>query len=570
LPERRASLDARARQEQRARGRLAELRREQRACAELAQEQLLDLVGIGDDQLRRGRLVGFGEAHDEAVVAPHRLDVERELLPHFRRDHHRPGRVDAPTEGGEHADAPVAQLVHHALDDDGLIVRHRAGRFLLIDEILHEVLGRELIEIVLRRQALDGVALLRRADLAHELADRFTERNGALGGVGLPERHLPRLSRRGCDDDFVVRDVLDAPRRRAEDESLAGGGLEDHLLIQLADARGLVLLGAGEEDAVQTAVGNRAAARDGDAFRALPRVDRVGHAVPRQARPQLREFVGGIEPGEHVQHAVEGVARQLRERRGRTDRGEQLVGVPGVDRHHRHDLLRQHVERVARIARRLDRSFVHCLRDRGAGDEIAAELRHDDAARRRADLMAGASDALHARRDGRRRLDLNDEIDRAHVDAQLQRRRRHERRQPSRLQRVLDLHALCARDGTVMRGDERLARQFVQRAGKPFRESPRVHEDQRRRMRLDQLEQPRMNGRPDRRRAWPQRRRSALDVHRLGGARHVLDRYFDAQRELLLLAGVDDGDGAEGDLRPFREFVVKLLARVVDALLIRL
>ncbi len=74
------------------------------------------------------------------------------------------------------------------------------------------------------------------------------------------------------------------------------------------------------------------------------------------------------------------------------------------------------VERIPRIPRRFDRPLMHRLSDSSAGHEIAAELREDDAARLRADLVARASDPLHARGDGWRCFDLDDEIDGAHVD----------------------------------------------------------------------------------------------------------------------------------------------------------
>ena len=45
---------------------------------------------------------------------------------------------------------------------------------------------------------------------------------------------------------------------------------------------------------------------------------------------------------------------ELGERRGAAHRVEQVVDRPGVHRDHRDDLLREHVERIARIARRLD------------------------------------------------------------------------------------------------------------------------------------------------------------------------------------------------------------------------
>ena len=66
---------------------------------------------------------------------------------------------------------------------------------------------------------------------------------------------------------------------------------------------------------------------------------------------------------------------------------------------------------------------MHRFGDGRAGDEIPAKLREDDSLARRADLMARTSDALHPARDRRRRLDLNDEIDRAHIDSELERRR---------------------------------------------------------------------------------------------------------------------------------------------------
>ena len=95
------------------------------------------------------------------------------------------------------------------------------------------------------------------------------------GGVRLPERHLARLPGRGGDEHPVVRDLLDAPRRGAEQEGLADAALEHHLLVQLADARRCGPRSPDEEHAVEAAIGNRAAVDDGDALRAFAR-DRPG------------------------------------------------------------------------------------------------------------------------------------------------------------------------------------------------------------------------------------------------------------------------------------------------------
>ena len=48
-----------------------------------------------------------------------------------------------------------------------------------------------------------------------------------------------------------------------------------------------------------------------------------------------------------------------------------------------------------------------------------------------ADLVPGATDALQPARDGRRGLDLDDEVDGAHVDAELEAARRDDGGQPA-------------------------------------------------------------------------------------------------------------------------------------------
>ena len=222
------------------------------------------------------------------------------------------------------------------------------------------------------------------------------------------------------------------------------------------------------------------------------------------------------------------------------------VGRPRLDGDHRDDLLREHVERVARIARRLDGALVHRRGDRRARDQVAAELREDDAGADAANLVARAPDALHAAGHRRRRLDLDHQIDRAHVDAQLQRGGRHQRAQPARLEGVLDLQPLRPRDGTVMRPHQRLAGQLVERRGQTLGQAAAVDEEQRRAVRANQLEQARVDAGPDRRAHRPLRGRAARDLNRLRDLRHVLDRHFHAQLERLGRPRVDDGDGTPG------------------------
>jgi hypothetical protein len=59
--------------------------------------------------------------------------------------------------------------------------------------------------------------------------------------------------------------------------------------------------------------------------------------------------------------------------------------------------------------------------------------------------VAGTADPLQPARDRLRRLDLDHEVDRAHVDPELERRSGDEARDLSLLQQLLDLHALLSR-----------------------------------------------------------------------------------------------------------------------------
>ena len=63
----------------------------------------------------------------------------------------------------------------------------------------------------------------------------------------------------------------------------------------------------------------------------------------------------------------------------------------------------------------------HALGDDRALEQVGAELREDAAAADVADVVPGAADPLQPARDRLRRLDLDHEVHRAHVDAELER-----------------------------------------------------------------------------------------------------------------------------------------------------
>ena len=382
-------------------------------------------------------------------------------------------------------------------------------------------------------------------ELAHESAQRPPELDRSPDRVTVPERQLARLARRRRHDHPVVPDVLDPPAARAEGDDLAGPALVDHLLVELADPPAGRPGLADHEHAVQAPIGNRPARGHGDDARVAPAIDRVRDPVPHESGLQLRELVRRVRPGEHPEHALEDLPRQGLVRCRAGDGREQLVHGPAIEHGHGHDLLGQHVERIARQGRRLDRAVVHPARDDGRLEQVAPELREDDAGGRRVDLVAGPTDPLEARRDRRGRLDLDDEVDGAHVDPELERARGDDRRQPAGLQVLLDREPLLPGDRAVMSPDELLAGQLVQALGEPFGQAARVAEHDRAVVAPDQVEDPGMDRRPD---AGPRLRTRGgsagllVQRQRLAEPAHVLDRHDDRQLEPLAGPGVDDLD----------------------------
>ena len=157
-------------------------------------------------------------------------------------------------------------------------------------------------------------------------------------------------------------------------------------------------------------------------------------------------------------------------------------------------------------------------------------------------LVAGAADPLQPARDRLRRLDLDHEVDRAHVDPELERRGGDQARDLARLQQLLDLDPLLARQRAVVGARDLFLGQLVQPQRQPLGEAAVVDEDDRRAVRADELEDLRVDRGPDR--------------LLLLGLAHVVERHDDLQVELLRAAGVD-----ELDLAPARDEAADLLQR---------
>ena len=355
--------------------------------------------------------------------------------------------MDASAEGSEHADAPVPDLVQVALDDDRFVAGNFPGGIGLVVQVLDEVGGGALIEPV-RLQPRQRLRFRGPGQLAGEAPDVHPELQGAAGPVAVPEGHLPRLAGRGSDDHLVLGDLLDPPAGSAEDEDVALARLEDHLFVQLAYAP---LLSAPafpglQEHPIKSAVRDGSGVRDRHARGSLARPQRARHPVPGEARTQLGELVRWISAREHVQHPLERAAGEIREGRRAPHQLIHLVGLVHAVRRVRDDLLGEHVERVAGIERLLHLTRGHSPSGRRGAEQVTAVLGKDDAFGDAAHLVCRAADPLQAGGDGRRSLDLDHEVYRAHVDPELERGSGDDGAERAALEPILHLLALVARD----------------------------------------------------------------------------------------------------------------------------
>ncbi len=587
LPQRGPPVGATARQQEGPACALPEPGGEERRLRERRHDEFVDVLRV-DQQRIDGQLVGrLRQAHHDPVVTPHRLDRDVVTVHELPLDRHGPRRVDRRAERREDAHPPIADLVAETLDHHRAIVGDGARALRLLVEVLHEVGRRERIERVVLHEPFDRslahrtlggldqcpririrhvMGLTRHvtrvggaeiADLADERAERAAQLERAARAVAVPERHLAGLPGRRATRDPLERDVLDPPRRRAEHERLARPRLVDHLLVELADAGAV-----GQEHPEQAPVGDRAARGDRKPLRPVAGPDRVVDTIPHDPRAQLGELLARISPRQQVEHVVQQVVGDLGEVRAAAHDRRHLVDRALVDgRRVRDDLLREHVEWVAQEPARLDLAVEHPPGDDGRLEQVAAMLREDRTPRRLAHLVAGTTDPLHAAADCPGRLDLDDEIDRPHVDPELQRRGRDDRPQLAAFELVLDDDALLAGQRPVVGLHEFLDHraglgvddawhpfvdgQLVELRCQAFGGAASVAEDDRRPIREDALEDLGVDAGPDRRarlahaRARDRRRRI---VCRSAERRHVLDRNHDLDLHVLADPRIDDPD----------------------------
>jgi hypothetical protein len=217
-----------------------------------------------------------------------------------------------------------------------------------------------------------------------------------------------------------------------------------------------------------------------------------------ESRIELRGDIRGIFSGQHRQHLVERCSRQLMIRVGAANEVEQPGAGPvvvGSDRGH--DDLGEHVEGILHHSRGLDVTRAHGTDNGEQLHRIVAKRRNEHSAADRVERVAGAADALQAVGDPLRGLQLQYEIHRPDIDAQLQRARAHQRPQRARLQRLFERKAPLARQRAVVGKRQLLAGQRIDARCHLLRLRAVVYEHQRRVGGAHVLQDERRDRRPD-------------------------------------------------------------------------
>ena len=463
-------------------------------------------VQIAEDVGERERVLR-SERQQQAVFGRRRLQLEIELPAEALAQRQSPRLVDAAAERRVQHELHAARFVEEALEDQRVLRRQRAERGAAFGEVADGLLGRRLarrpdsvisqsIAASCRWRRVEpsidrGANSLTARESSSLRAGASPSQNGSVGGA-------PCASATRTTPGPTCGDL---PRGVAELKDVAGVALDGEVFVERADERVLGI----EHDAVVGLFGNRAAGRDRQAPRAAP----AAHA------------------------AVDFVAMDQRAARGRAcvaNPSDASAPPRRTSRDRARDTARRAARaRTARLRRspRTPISATICCASTSSGascdtiasssprrvgaqqrrafDEVVARDREQAALRQSRHRMAGAADALQERRDAMRRSDLADEIDVADVDAELQRRRRDQRLELPVLQPRLGVQPLLLRQAAVMRGDRLFAEALAQLARDPLGHAPRVDEDERRPVRLDERGQPRRSTRPRPRATSPRR-----------------------------------------------------------------
>jgi len=210
-----------------------------------------------------------------------------------------------------------------------------------------------------------------------------------------------------------------------------------------------------EHDPVVAGLGDGPAARQRSEPRTAPGPEPAVHRVVVEVRP-APAAARRDPPRDEVDHLVERRAIERLEGGGPAHHRIEGVHLPLLSRRHLgHQLLGEHVEGGDRWHEHVEVPGAHAGEQGRALDELVASEGVDASGRRAFEVVVGAPDPLEEGGDGPWRPDLADEFDGTHVDAELERRGRHQRAQIAGAQPRLDELAACRGETAVVAATSR-------------------------------------------------------------------------------------------------------------------
>ena len=426
------------------------------------------------DQVEREVGLRVQQAQQDAVVVGLHLDLDARALAQRAGQGQAPRAVDPAAKGRVDHQPRIAERVLEDLDQDRAVGRDGPGVVELAGQIVQRVPGRERRPGRTPRPASPAAActggrLALFADLPEVLEAQFLPHLLQPLGHRAPERAHPvaqlvgppgksprQKGMRGMAPGASATmtrssvDVDHAPDLGAQHQRVADARLKDKLFVQFAQL-GLAVAQIGAKGA---GVGDGAAVGQGQPARAGQCGQLVVDAVPGEARRAVRGRPGWDSGPASISSVVEVDAPgQVVVGIGAAHAGRRAPPRPSLDRDHGHDLLRQHVQRLARRVRRLDLAAQHPAGDGRRLDHVLAVGGEDAPHAGLSHQVAGAAHALQALGHRLGRLELHDQVHRADVDAQFQGRGADQGRQLARLELAFQLQAGLFGDAAVVDAD---------------------------------------------------------------------------------------------------------------------
>jgi hypothetical protein len=413
----------------------------------------------------------WAERKQHGIVVGRRLKLEVEVQAELLAQAEAERSVDPGAQRGVNDELHPARLVEEPLEDDVVVGGQHAPKLRAPDpQVIDDQRGGDLVDSgYLLQEDEGGVSSAGIEPFCHGAAqprDLLGKLVGAAGRLAQPERDRGVLAGRVAHAHHAVRHLHDLPRMAAQEEHVAVGRFDGEVLVDRADEHVAGL----HQHPVVTALGDRSTRGESGQPRAAaaaqPPVDpvavQIGHPLA----------ASGLDAGrDQVDDLVELTARQPPEWPGAGDELEQpLLGhaILAPRGHLGHDLLGQDVQRLLGRVQGIEAPAPGRGQQRDALDQVVARGRIHDPARHTGAVVVGPPDALQERGDAVGRADLAHELNRSHVDAELQRCGGHQRTQLAGTEPMLNPLSALAGQRSVVGGHLVLAEPFPELMGHPL------------------------------------------------------------------------------------------------------